>query len=655
MRSPATPSSTPWPPRASSSASSPRARCPSGSSSPRRCRSTARASTSATSTATSRPGRARRSSCSRATGSSSARSAGARCARSGTSEAKALIPTSIYAITKRDHEEMSLVTGAAYGIPTVALRFFNVYGPGQALSNPYTGVAAIFASRLLNDKPPVIFEDGQQSRDFTHVSDIVRGILLALESEDAVGHAVNLGTGRADHGRRGRATCSPRAAAWTSSRSATSSTARATSATATRTPLAPGAARLRGRASTSRTAWRSSSTGSRTRRLSTASTRHLGARGARPHPLAAIDADRPARPGRPHHHHRLDQRGELARALPDHGLRPRGRGAARCRRRGQRVHRRHARACRVAVPDARVVDSANRGFAHANNRGAMTTARYVLFLNPDTEIVDGTFGELVATMDARPDIGLAGVRQVTGDGTLWPTIRYFPSVARALGDAFASERWPRAPGWAGERELDLELYDRARVRLDVRLLHARRRDALLSAGLLDERFFIYSEEPDLCLRMKRAGWEVRHLPSMTIVHHAGKAGVRPRMVAQDAYTRRQYARKHFGPPARVATCPPSGSARRYAPRHRAGRGGRAASRRRSARAAHAVGRPSRRSARRRRRRSVARARASGVAVRRPQPPVRVACRGERFRGRNDRALRGGRSVVPTRHPASETT
>jgi dTDP-L-rhamnose 4-epimerase len=114
----------------------------------------------------------------------------------GTSESKALIPTSIYAINKRDHEEMCLVTGAAYGIPAVALRFFNVYGPGQALSNPYTGVAAIFASRLLNGRAPVIFEDCEQSRDFTHVSDIVQGILLALESESAVGHALNLGTGQ---------------------------------------------------------------------------------------------------------------------------------------------------------------------------------------------------------------------------------------------------------------------------------------------------------------------------------------------------------------------------------------------------------------------------------------------------------------------------
>lgn len=70
--------------------------------------------------------------------------------------------------------------------------------------------------------------------------------------------------------------------------------------------------------------------------------------------------------------------------------------------------------------------------------------------------------------------------------------------------------------------------------------------AELGGGLLDERFFLYSEEPDLCVRIKRAGWQVRHMPQMTIVHHAGNRGVRPRMIAQDAYARKQYARKHFG-------------------------------------------------------------------------------------------------------------
>lgn len=113
-----------------------------------------------------------------------------------TDEEKRVEPTSVYAITKRDHEELCLTVGNAYDIPTVALRYFNVYGPRQSLDNPYTGVAAIFTSRLLNDQPPLIFEDGRQSRDFIHVSDIVRANLLALDSGAANGRVYNVGTGR---------------------------------------------------------------------------------------------------------------------------------------------------------------------------------------------------------------------------------------------------------------------------------------------------------------------------------------------------------------------------------------------------------------------------------------------------------------------------
>jgi dTDP-L-rhamnose 4-epimerase len=113
-----------------------------------------------------------------------------------TPERKPLAPTSIYAINKRDHEEMFLAWGRAYKTPTTALRFFNVYGPRQSLSNPYTGVAAIFASRLLNRRPPVVFEDGRQSRDFIHVSDIVAAVEAALEPGRGDGLAVNVGTGR---------------------------------------------------------------------------------------------------------------------------------------------------------------------------------------------------------------------------------------------------------------------------------------------------------------------------------------------------------------------------------------------------------------------------------------------------------------------------
>jgi dTDP-L-rhamnose 4-epimerase len=113
----------------------------------------------------------------------------------GTPESKPLFPTSVYAITKQDQEQLCLTLGRAYGIPTVALRYFNVYGTRQALSNPYTGVCAIFSSRLLNENPPVIFEDGRQSRDFVHVSDIVQANLLALKSDAALYRALNIGTG----------------------------------------------------------------------------------------------------------------------------------------------------------------------------------------------------------------------------------------------------------------------------------------------------------------------------------------------------------------------------------------------------------------------------------------------------------------------------
>lgn len=112
-----------------------------------------------------------------------------------TKEDKRLRPSSIYAVTKRDQEEMCLSFGRAYGIPTVALRFFNVYGPGQALGNPYTGVAAIFAARLLAGEPPLVFEDGKQTRDFVHVTDVAAACVRALESR-ASDVAVNVGTGR---------------------------------------------------------------------------------------------------------------------------------------------------------------------------------------------------------------------------------------------------------------------------------------------------------------------------------------------------------------------------------------------------------------------------------------------------------------------------
>jgi dTDP-L-rhamnose 4-epimerase len=112
-----------------------------------------------------------------------------------TPETKTPALSSIYALNKYEQERSTLLFGNAYDIPAVALRFFNVYGPHQALSNPYTGVLAIFAARLLNDKPPMIFEDGEQRRDFVSVYDVARACVLALERDELHCQVVNVGSG----------------------------------------------------------------------------------------------------------------------------------------------------------------------------------------------------------------------------------------------------------------------------------------------------------------------------------------------------------------------------------------------------------------------------------------------------------------------------
>ena len=501
----------------------------------------------------------------------------------GTSENKPLIPTSIYAITKRDHEEMCLVTGAAYGIPTVALRFFNVYGAGQALSNPYTGVAAIFASRLLNGRPPVIFEDGAQSRDFTHVSDIVQRHPARARVRRAPRPRGQPRHRPPDDRRRGRRVISrghgPR------------HRARAQRAVPRRRhpPLLRGPDRarellgLRGRKTLRGRHGRADRVARRIRTPTTAST----------------TPPTNSRPGA------WPAEGDVTRTATDAPIwrssssRPTRRSWLEPCLRTVFAHAGDACLDVVVVdnestdgtrelvesrfPQARVVASANRGFSHANNRGAMTCdARYVLFLNPDTEIVDGTFGELVATLDARPEVGLAGVASsppTARSGRRSATSR--ASRGRS-GEALASERWPVRPALGRRARARHGASTTAKSTCDWTSgsFMLARREALLSAGLMDERFFIYSEEPDLCLRMKRAGWDDPPPAAMTIVHHAGKGGVRPKMVAQDAYTRRQYAAQAL----RAATaCRVPGCGRHRGTRcARAARAGRAAPQRRAA-------------------------------------------------------------------------
>jgi dTDP-L-rhamnose 4-epimerase len=121
---------------------------------------------------------------------------GERLAPVETPESKQPALSSVYALNKFDQERLCLLYGAAYDVPAVALRFFNVYGPRQALSNPYTGVLAIFASRLLNGRRPLVFEDGEQRRDFVAVEDVARACRLALEHDEAAGEVLNVGSGR---------------------------------------------------------------------------------------------------------------------------------------------------------------------------------------------------------------------------------------------------------------------------------------------------------------------------------------------------------------------------------------------------------------------------------------------------------------------------
>jgi N-acetylglucosaminyldiphosphoundecaprenol N-acetyl-beta-D-mannosaminyltransferase len=206
------------------------------------------------------------------------------------------------------------------------------------------------------------------------------------------------------------------------------------------------------------------------------------------------------------------------------------------------------------TPTRRVIYMQNLGFAAANNAGSRgSAADLLLFLNPDTEVAQGTLELLVKSMRNRPDVGLLAVRQVTSDGSLWPSLHRFPSLRRALAQALASEKWPGVGGRVGERVLDSDRYSRGGpFDWTTGAVLAVRREAFEAIGGFDERFFLFSEETDLCKRIQDVGWEAHLEPGVTFVHHAGKAGVDPPREAQMAYARLQYAKKHFSRPGVAA-------------------------------------------------------------------------------------------------------
>jgi N-acetylglucosaminyl-diphospho-decaprenol L-rhamnosyltransferase len=203
-------------------------------------------------------------------------------------------------------------------------------------------------------------------------------------------------------------------------------------------------------------------------------------------------------------------------------------------------------------PSMALTRLANVGFAAASNVALRTArGRYVLLLNPDVEIVSGTFAALVRALDARPEVGVASVVQRAPDGGLIPSICRDPSPARQLGEALGASRLRLLRGLQ-EPELDAGAYDAERSAdwlLGALLIV--RRETLAVVGGLDERFFLYSEETDWCWRARVAGWDVRHLPLMTIVHHAGRSE-RPDLFAQRTHSKLLFARKHLSRVSRVA-------------------------------------------------------------------------------------------------------
>lgn len=205
-------------------------------------------------------------------------------------------------------------------------------------------------------------------------------------------------------------------------------------------------------------------------------------------------------------------------------------------------------------PQVTVLRRGNRGFAAANNAGlAVARAPFVLFLNPDTEILDGTFQQLLDMLASRPTVGMVGCRQVSVEGSLHPTIRRFPSASRYLCEALGSERLSMDLSCLGERVRNPDLYERETAcDWTSGSFMLARREVVTAVGGMDERYFLYCEEPDLCLRIKASGWDVRHVPDMTILHYGSDAGNNERLIAQDAHARRQYMLKNMTPTHRWA-------------------------------------------------------------------------------------------------------
>jgi GT2 family glycosyltransferase len=202
--------------------------------------------------------------------------------------------------------------------------------------------------------------------------------------------------------------------------------------------------------------------------------------------------------------------------------------------------------------EVRVFRRPNHGFAAGNNVALLhASGRYVLLLNPDVEVERGTLADLVAALDERPWVGVASVLQLGTHGQVLPSIRRYPTPARDFGEALGAARLPFLRRFS-EIDAGLERYsDERSVDWMVGAFLCARREAIDEVGPLDQGFFLYCEETDWCLRFRASGWDVRHIPVMTITHHEGDSTAPP-AVAQLGYSRRRYAYKHYAWPTALA-------------------------------------------------------------------------------------------------------
>lgn len=202
-------------------------------------------------------------------------------------------------------------------------------------------------------------------------------------------------------------------------------------------------------------------------------------------------------------------------------------------------------AIEAEFPDVRVERRGNIGFAAATNVGlSAADGRHVLLLNPDVEVVEGDLASLLGELERRPRTGALSVVQVDPDGRLLPSMLRFPTPPRLVTEALVPRRLrpaaldePVAPGPRYRREQTADWLTGAFLLV--------RGEALRAVGGMDERFFLYSEETDLCLRLHEAGWDVRHLPTMTIRHHGGTSES-PALAAHLCRSKLLYTAKHHG-------------------------------------------------------------------------------------------------------------